>query len=175
MGVASSPRGRVMSLRILLLLAFALCVPAAASAVTLHDIIELSKAGLPDDVLVAVIDADRTIFTLDKDQILELKKAGVSNAVLLKMIRTRREFEPAATEATAPVATTTTADVPQPGVVVIGVDTKPEPPPPPTQYYYVPYPIWGSRPPRVIRPAPPFMPGERSFGRFINDGWIGPR
>jgi hypothetical protein len=164
-------------LRTLIPLLFALCVPAAASAVTVRDIIELTRAGLPDEVLVAVIDADRTIFTLDKEQILELKKAGVSKAVLIKMIRSRREFEAsvAVVAPTAPVAPVA-PDTPTPGLVVIGVESKPQPEPPTPQYYYVPYPIWGTRAPRGPRPVPqPFMSGDRGFGRFINDGWIGPR
>ena len=159
------------ALRPLLLLA-ALLVPATASAVTVRDIIELSKAGLPDDVLIAVIDADRTIFTLDKEQILTLKEAGVSRAVLLKMLRTRREFD--APPAPAPEVTTSAAPPPQPGLVVIGA----APPPPVTvvvpQYFYVPVPIWGVAAPHAPRTPPqPFMPAERrGFGRFMNDGWV---
>src|SRR5687767_8993868 len=107
-------------LRTLVFLA-ALLLPVSASAVTARDIIELTKAGLSDDILIAVIEADRTVFTLDKDQILELKKAGVSNAVLLKMIRTRTELEP------APETPPSTERYAQPEIVVIGT---PPPPPP---------------------------------------------
>jgi hypothetical protein len=163
-----------------LLFVAALLVPASAGAVTVRDIIELTRAGLPDDVLVAVIDADRTIFTLDKDQILELKKAGVSKQVLIKMLRTRREFETvAAPEDATPAATE--SRIPQPEVVVIGA----QPAPPPVtvvvpQYFYVPYAIWGTpvpphgapRGPRTP-PAPFLDPAYRGFGRFINDGWVG--
>jgi hypothetical protein len=170
------------------LLALALAiVPAIAEAITIRDIIALSKAGLPDEILTAVIDADRTIFTLDAEQILELKRAGVSDAVQLKMVRSRREFEP-----TAPAAQTTEAHVPEevaPQVVIIGgakedVAERPayderalrafEGP-----YYFVPFPLWGTKPPhghghRV--PSAPFInPEQRGFGRFMNDGWIGRR
>lgn len=163
------------------LLVAALLVPASAGAVTVRDIIELTRAGLPDDILVAVIDADRTIFTLDKDQILALKEAGVSRAVLLKMLRTRREFDVPPAPAPADAVTDAAPPVdpmPRPEVVVIA------PPPPPVtvvvpQYFYVPVPIWGVPPhaadaPRT--PPQPFMPAERrGFGRFMNDGWIGRR
>lgn len=170
------------ALRTLLLIA-ALLVPASAGAATVRDIIELTKAGLPDDILIAVIDADRTIFTLDKDQILALKEAGVSRAVLLKMLRTRREFDTPGPAVSAPVAADAApyADtMSQPGLVVIGA----QPPPPPVtvvvpQYFYVPVPIWGVAPhaPHAPRTAPaPFMPAERrGFGRFMNDGWVGRR
>ena len=158
----------------------AILLPVSASAVTVRDIIELSKAGLSDDILVALIDADRTIFALDKDQILELKKAGVSKAVLLKMLKTRKEFaEPA--ETAAPVA----SEMPQPEVVV----TDPPPAPPPVtvvvpqyvvpqyvvpQYFVVPYSIWGPPSHRTPRTPPPpvLAPEYRGFGRFINDGWV---
>lgn len=151
--------------RALVLLLAVTLIPASAGAVTIRDIIELSKAGLPDEVLTAVIDADRTIFTLNTEQILELKHAGVSEAVLLKMLRTRREFEPPVSAA-QPVAAAAPAAMP--GVVIIGA----APAPPPVtvivpQYYVVPVAIWGHRPRRV--PNAPFLaPEHRGFGRFIN-------
>ena len=155
-----------------LLVAFALtCLPAPASAVTVRDIIELTKAGVSDAVLTALIDADRTVFALDADQILELRAAGVSEAVLLKMLASRREFE---SPRDAPPAH---ADAAPPQVVVIGGRSEP---PAVTvvvpQYFYVPFPIFG-RPVHTPRaPASPFAaPAPGGFGRFINDGWIGRR
>lgn len=71
-----------------------LLAPMTAGAVTLHDIVGLSNAGVPDVVLTALIDADRTVFTIDPTQVLELRAAGVSDAVILKMIRSRQEFAP---------------------------------------------------------------------------------
>jgi hypothetical protein len=175
-----------MALRVSLLLFALVIAPAAADAVTIRDIIALSKAGLPDDILSAVIDADRTIFTLDAEQILELKRAGVSDAVLLKMVRSRREFD------TPPSAEATTEQVPPevaPQVVIIG-GTKDEDARPDARtseyrgfgafdgpYYFVPFPLWGTSSPRGHRPpAAPFIaPEQRGFGRFMNDGWIGRR
>jgi hypothetical protein len=173
--VQTAYNDRMAALRMLIVLGFVLLLaPLPAGAVTVRDIIELSKAGLGDEVLIAVIDADRTIFTLDKDQILELKKAGVSKAVLLKMLRTRTEFEvPLETSAPQPLVPQEVA-APQPEIVVIGA----QPAPPPVtvvvpQYYVVPFSIWGvpTHAPRV--PAQPVLPAEyRGFGRFINDGWV---
>jgi hypothetical protein len=167
-----------MSLRSFLVLVGLLLVPATAGAVTVHEIIELTKAGLSDEVLTALIDADRTIFTLDKDQILELKEAGVSKAVLLKMLRSRREFDspppaPASEPASEPPATASADDVP--GIVIIGAQPAPPPPPAVVVQYYVPFPLWGGarNTPQI---AAPFLPDQhRGFGRFINDGWIAPR
>jgi hypothetical protein len=161
------------AIRMILFLA-ALLVPAAASAVTVRDIIEFTKAGLSDDILIALIDADRTVFSLDKNEILALKKAGVSEAVLLKMIRSRREFDlPAATQEPemAPAIAAPQPAVPE--VVVAGAQA----PPPVTvvvpQYFYVPYAIWGVPTRHPIRtPQPVVAPEYRGFGRFINDGWV---
>lgn len=162
--------------RLAVIVAFVLMVAVDARAVTVRDIIELSKAGLPDEILTAVIDADRTIFTLDKDQILELKKAGVSEAVLLKMLRSRAEYEREAERGpesdSRPVPH---AEPALPEVVVIGAT----PPPAVTivvpQYYYVPFPIWGRSPHQTpgTPPSPFLAPEHRGFGRFINDGWTG--
>ena len=41
-----------------------MALPAAkAEALTVRDVVELSKAGLSDDVLLALIEVDRTVFT----------------------------------------------------------------------------------------------------------------
>src|SRR5690349_12631477 len=95
-----------MNLRaIVCAVALMLTLPGVARAVTVEDVVALSKAGVADSVLVAVIDADRTIFTLSPQQIIDLRNAGVSNAVLVKMLGSAREFgEPPASAATsAPV------------------------------------------------------------------------
>jgi len=152
-----------------------LCLPATARAVTVRDIIELTKAGLSDEIITALIDADRTMFTLDGGQIVELKRAGVTPVVLLKMVRSRREFEP---PAELPVQAEPAPPVTQPEppqVVVIGA--QPSPPPEVLVPYYVTVPIWGTHPRHTpVLPAAPFMPSEAGgFGRFINDGWRGPK
>jgi hypothetical protein len=69
-----------------------LMLPGSARAVTLDDIVALSKAGVSSEILIAVIDADRTIFNLTPGEIVNLKKAGVPNDVILKMLGTAREF-----------------------------------------------------------------------------------
>jgi hypothetical protein len=173
-----------MALRAMLVL-FALVIAASrAEAVTIRDIIALSNAGLSDEILSAVIDADRTIFTLDAEQILELRRAGVSDAVLLKMVRSRREFD--APPPLPPTTTEAVADEIGPQVVIIGGDSRKDEPHADHRgaygvfdgpYYFVPFPLWGTgshRSPRA--PAAPFIsPEQRGFGRFMNDGWVGRR
>lgn len=90
--------------RVLVALAAAFALTAgSAEAVTIRELIELSKAGLGDDVLIALIEVDRRVFTVDPDTVRELKKAGISDAVIVALIRTARTPpEPAPVAAPAP-------------------------------------------------------------------------
>jgi hypothetical protein len=67
------------SMRALLLLTAVLSVPPTASAVTLDEVVALSKSGVSDAVILALIDhRDRTIFSIAPDQILTLQGDGLS-------------------------------------------------------------------------------------------------
>lgn len=106
-----------------------------ADAVTVRDVIELSKAGLSDSVLLALIDVDRSMFAIDTATLKQLKSAGVSDAVIVAMIHSGRDprppetFEPVAQEP-APVP-----EAPPPPI-----DTAQEAAPPPAPYP-VPIPV----------------------------------
>ena len=65
-----------------LVLVFALLAPAPASAVTVSEIVSLSKAGVSEQVILALIDRDKTIFSLPAEEIVTLQKAGLSDAIL---------------------------------------------------------------------------------------------
>lgn len=139
--------------RALLLLTLVFCAPGAARAVTLDDIVELSRAGVTADVLVAVIEADRTIFTLNAQELLVLKEAGVPDEVVVKMLGSSREFAPE----------------PAPEPLIVGT-SQPSAPVAFAVPTFVPFPVYVAVPvvpaPVVVRtPAP-------GIGRFINDGWI---
>ena len=56
-------------------------------AVSVRDIVELSRAGLGDEVILALIDIDPVQYDLDAQRVLELKDAGVSERVLAAMLR----------------------------------------------------------------------------------------
>ena len=73
-----------------------------ADALTVRDVVELSKAGLSDSVLLTLIDVDRSVFPIDTATLKQLKAAGVSDAVIVAMIRSGRE--PQAAAPAAPVA-----------------------------------------------------------------------
>jgi hypothetical protein len=166
-----------MSPRALLLASIIVCGPSVAAAVTVEEIVALSKAGLPDEVLTALIDADRTMFGLSAEQIISLKDAGVSSAVLLKMLASRREFEPPPPGATAGTETSTAQEVSRSHLLIVGS----HPQLPRSQpaaavtvpYYYVPFTPYtigagGHRRSRHVtsRGGAP----SAGFGRFINDG-----
>ena len=150
---------------------FVLALPGSAAAVSTRDLIELANAGLSDDVLVALIEADGTEFHLDAPKILELRQAGLSERVIMAMIKNTRPTP-------SPEASTTEAAPPPPAgrpqndpyFVVIG--DKPPEPPPPQETYVMPWVPWVVPPVRTSRHPQPFLPNYRGFGRFINDGWI---
>jgi outer membrane biosynthesis protein TonB len=118
-----------------------LLAPARADAVTVHDLIELSHEGLSDPILIALIDVDHTVFTLDAATVKQLKQSGVSDAVILAMIRSGRT-SPA--PAAPPNADPT--EVPEP----VSQTQEPAPQPPPAlgevqprapEYVPVPVPV----------------------------------
>jgi len=93
-----------------------------ADAVTVDQIVQLTKAGISEPVILALIDRDRSIFALEADQIVVLKQQGVSETVLIAMLKSgRSEAEAAMREQSAAnaafmLATMTTA----PELVVVG-------------------------------------------------------
>jgi hypothetical protein len=93
-----------------------------ALAVTLDEVIALTKAGVSEPVILALIDRDRNIFTIVPEQIVTLKQEGVSEAVLVALLKSGRAEgeaayrEQAAANAAAILSTLTTA----PELVIVG-------------------------------------------------------
>ena len=77
-------------------LAFALTLlPAAAQAqVTTQDIIELTKAGLGEEVLLALIEVHKPVFPVDAATLKSLKYAGVAPGVIVAMVKSGRTAPP---------------------------------------------------------------------------------
>ena len=67
---------------------------ARAEAVTVKDIIDLTKAGLGEEVLLALIEVDGGVFTINTATLTALKKAGVSERVIEAMVRSGRMGPP---------------------------------------------------------------------------------
>jgi hypothetical protein len=101
---------------------FAFLIAAAATAgraeaVTIRDLIELTRAGLSEQVLLALIEVDRGVFSIDTPTLKQLKEAGVSEAVIVALIRSGRT--PRAPEPEAVPATEATSAAREPEVIVI--------------------------------------------------------
>lgn len=94
-------------MRMRALLTFVLClgaiafVPARASAVTVDQILALSKAGVSEPVILALIDRDKTIFPIEPDELPTLKQQGLSDAIILAMLKSGRNEGEAAARAEA--------------------------------------------------------------------------
>ncbi|MBW8868723.1 MAG: hypothetical protein JF610_15590 [Acidobacteria bacterium] len=107
----------------MLALFFITFLPLTASAVTVRDVVELTRAGVGEEVLLALIEVDRSIFPIDAATIKELKSSGVSERVILAMVRSGREVTPVEQPVPAPVEP---PEAPQPQVVVIDHHDAPE-------------------------------------------------
>src|SRR5262249_61845923 len=80
-------------------------LPAAASAVTVDQIVSLSRSGVTDTVILALIDRDRTIFAIEPDQLVTLRAQGVSEPVILAMLKSGRDEGERAAQAAADLNT----------------------------------------------------------------------
>jgi hypothetical protein len=76
-----------------------------ADALTIRDIIELTRAGVGEDVLLALIEVDRGVYAIDPATLKQLKAAGVSDRVMVALVRSGREV---------PVEPPPPVEVPQP-------------------------------------------------------------
>ncbi len=77
-------------------LLFALfAAPVAAQTLTTKEIVELTKAGLGEEVLLALIEVHRSVFPIDRETLKMLKAAGVGDNVVVAMIRSGRDPSPA--------------------------------------------------------------------------------
>ncbi len=136
---------------LLLLVPFA---PARAEAVTIRDIVELSRAGLGEDVLLALIEVDPRVFSIDAATLKSLKDAGVSQKVIIAMIRSGRTPPPTPQET---VAAPLPTPEPVPHVIVIDHHDQPA-----VREVAVPVyvPVFGTRG-RVVEVAAPASMGTR--------------
>jgi hypothetical protein len=161
-----------MILSMFLMLAF---LPSPASALTVQDLATLSKAGVSDEVLLALIDRDKPVFAIDSDQVLALTRDGVSEKLLIAMLRSGRE------PSQAPSAQTAAALPVEPIVVIVG--DKPTPHEfahawAPEVIYFVPYiPVAPARvagpcqPGRLTTPTKTIGLADAS-GKFVNNALL---
>ena len=87
-----------------------------ASALTVQEVVALSKAGVSDEVLISLIDRDKTIFAIDNDQLIALTRDRISEKLVLAMLRSGRQEPPPS----APAVNVTHAVPADPGVLMFG-------------------------------------------------------
>jgi len=98
----------------------------AAEALSVRDLIELSRAGLGDEVLLALIEVNRGVYAIDSATLISLKAAGVSDRVIAALVRSGREqpqMEPVHESADPPVEAAAPLT---PQIVVVEHDAAPE-------------------------------------------------
>ena len=64
--------------------------PALAGDLTTRDVIELSRSGLGDEVIIALVEVDGGPFHLSPADVLDLKAEGLSDRVLAALVRAGR-------------------------------------------------------------------------------------
>jgi hypothetical protein len=72
-------------------IAAALLMPRAAFAITVDQVVSLTRSGVADTVILAMIDRDRTVFAIEPELISVLQRAGVSDTLILAMLKSGRE------------------------------------------------------------------------------------
>ena len=130
---------RLPAHRILLaaILTASVLVPTAASAVTIDQIVALARAGVTDTVILALIDRDKTIFTIEPDQLVALRDAGVSEPVILAMLKSGREEGERAAQAASDLTSALIMAERSPGPEVLIPSRGPEVNGPSTNGFYV--------------------------------------
>ena len=96
---------------------------ARAEAITLREIVELTKAGLSEEVLLALIEVDQRVFSIDSETVKSLQDAGVSPRVIVAIVKSGRmpAAEPTVPERviTERIIEVDRAEPPAPQIVVI--------------------------------------------------------
>jgi hypothetical protein len=67
---------------------------SSAYAITIRDLVALSKEGVSDAVLIALIETDGSRFQITADDVRSVRAQGLSDAVIVAMIRTRPILPP---------------------------------------------------------------------------------
>jgi hypothetical protein len=122
---------RILSLALAVVAASVLAA-GRAEALSVRDVIELSKAGLGEEVLLALIEVDPSIFAIDATTLKQLKASGVSDRVIVAMIKSGRTPRPEPAAAPAPESAPASGPrAHEPEVIVIDHRDAPAPSPAP--------------------------------------------
>lgn len=104
---------------LVLLLALA---PAVASAVTIDQVVALSKAGVSEPIILALIERDKTVFTIDPEQLAALHRDGLSETIILAMLKSGRAEGESAANAASELNTAFIMSqlLPAPEIIIVG-------------------------------------------------------
>ena len=87
-------------IRILLItLLFTLTIVGQTETLTNTSVVEMSRAGLPADIILKKIGSSRSTFDVSAQGMIELKKAGVDDSIIAFMMEEHETATPAAKEA----------------------------------------------------------------------------
>jgi len=81
----------VRKLLVIGLLGVCTLLPTSASALTVEQVVALSKSGVTDTVILALIDRDRTVFDIGPEHIVSLQLDGLSEKVIQAMLKSGRD------------------------------------------------------------------------------------
>jgi len=83
--------------------------------------VALQKAGVTDAVILALIERDHTVFTIQPEQIVELQRQGLSEALIIAMLKSGQANDDALrAESAYTSATIAAAIAPAPELVIVG-------------------------------------------------------
>jgi hypothetical protein len=130
-----------------------------AEALTLKEIVELHKSGLGDDILVALIEINKIIYSLEAETLKGLKGDGLSDRVIIAIINSGRQNLPPPPPPVDPE--------PEPPRPVVVIEHHPAPAPQVIVQQvpvYVPVPVVqgrsrSARTQRVVTPPSPYYTG----------------
>src|SRR5262245_56660189 len=102
-------------------LLFVMAVPSLAAAVTTDQVVALKKAGVSDAVILALIERDRTVFSIAPEQIVALQREGLSEEIIIAMLKTGRTADDAARVESAYTNAVVSAAMGQgPDILIVG-------------------------------------------------------
>jgi hypothetical protein len=149
-------------------------VPIMASAASIEDILRLTGAGVSEEVILAVIERDKTIFSLGSDDLVTLRARGVSERVLLAMLKSGRDEAEAALQRENEQRTAEFANAALEGPTVIIIGHGPDRPNTGRYDWYFPYPFAGLYSPAGLYSdivvAPPLHHGMAKDGVYTGTG-----
>src|ERR1035441_10235230 len=90
--------------RVALAVCLAFCLHSQDAPLTKDAIIQMVKAGLPEDVIVAKIRSEAIPPKLNTDDLIALKSAGASDGVLRALVNPASKVDTAPATAAAPVS-----------------------------------------------------------------------